>query len=341
MRAAACVAGLVLASTSAGAVEQTVKNDSLVDFSAGVIQAGFVEGEKAASWLTSPCNGNVVAVQVFWRSLFGTAPFVIGDSIDILRAGTFPTPGALAVQIGGPVLTDGVLNEYRYLDENNTIPVSVPVTTGERFVVAYTFSEAPTGLGPSVVNDTDGNVPNSNAIYARLGPGTFFWFSSQTLGVTGDWVIRAVVDCPVAAGEADVSAAIAADPSLYTAGAPLSYTITVANAGPSAAPGVVVFDAFPAAYLGATWTCAASGGATCTSGGSGNITQPVSLPAGAQVVYTVNGTVAPGTTGILSNTVTAVVSLPTTDPDGSNNSATVDSAADTDRIFADGFDPAP
>ena len=224
------------------AAEVTVKNDGLTDFSAGVIQAGFVTGEKAASWLTSPCAGNVVAVQVFWRSFSGTTGQLLGGSIDLHRAGTYPTPGTLAVEVAGPVLTDGVLNEYRYLDDNSTIPLVMPVTQGETFVVAYEFSEVPSVSGPSVVNDADGILPNRNAILAQLAPGQFVWFGSSTLGVNGDWVIRAVIDCTVSSTEADVSASITTTPGLYTPGSTLGYTITIGNAGPAAAPSVVVVD---------------------------------------------------------------------------------------------------
>ena len=155
---------------SAPPMKSRVQNDSLANGDSGTIQAGFVASEKAAAWLTSPCDGNIVAAQVFWRSLFGTAPDSIEDSIDIYRSGTFPVPGDLAQEIVGPVLTDGVLNEYRYLDENNTIPLIVPVVQDETFVVALTFAEAPDPTqGPSVVNDEDGIEPNRNAIYASLG----------------------------------------------------------------------------------------------------------------------------------------------------------------------------
>jgi len=332
----ACLCLSVVAAT-ASAAEVTVQNDSLTDFSAGVVQAGFVTNEKGASWLTSPCTGNIVAAQIFWRSLTGVSGKILGGSIDIHRAGTYPIPGILAEQIAGPLLTDGVINEYRYLDDNSTIPLSVPVTANETFVVAYRFSETPTGAGPSLVNDINGIQGGRNAIYANLG-GTFIWFASETLGVTGDWVIRAVVDCQTSGSEADVSTTITTSPSLYTPGAALAHTITVANAGPAAAPSVIVFDAFPAAYTGVTWSCAASGGATCTSGGSGNISQPVSLPAGSQVVFSVNATITANATGLISNTVTAVVNAPVVDPVQANNAATADTAPLSDRIFADDFD---
>jgi len=335
-------AGIAIA-TLAAANEVTLQNDSLTDNSTGTIQAGFVPGEKAAAWLTTPCDGNIVAAQVFWRSLFGNTGETIQSSIDIYRSGTFPVPGALAQEIAGPVLTDGVLNEYRYLDENNTVPLLVPVVQDETFIVALTFAEAPDPTeGPSVVDDDDGIEPNRNAIYASIGGGQFMWFSNTTLGVTGDWVIRAVVDCASGVNEADVGVTIFADPDQYTAGAALTYTITVANAGPAAAANTTVVDAFPAAFTGATWTCAASGGSSCTASGSGTIAQTVSLPAGSEVVYTVDGIVAAGTTGPLSNSATAVVGAPASDPDTTNNTASIETlpATNDDVIFTNGFDPA-
>lgn len=338
-RAIATLAG-VLAVCSAQAVETTMQNDSLVNFSSAVVVTGFIAGGGAASWLTSPCAGDVRAVQVFWRSQSGIGAQVIHDAINIYRSGTFPNPGALAATVGGPVLNDGVINEWRFLDENNVIPLIVPVTMGETIVVAISFDTAPPAPGgPSVVRDTNGIVPQRNAIYSNFGLG-FEWRSSESLGVTGDWVIRAVVDCPVVVQEADVAVGMSASPTSYSAGAALNYTIVVNNAGPVAALGTTVVDIFPAAYTGASWTCAATGGASCSAAGSGNITQLVNLPMGGEVVFNVAGSVAPGTTGTLVNTVTAVVPGGITDPLQNNNIATLDllPAALADDIFEDGFE---
>jgi hypothetical protein len=338
MRTSLATAFALLLTAHAGADEVTVRNDSLDNDTSGTIQAGFVAGEKAAAWLTSPCAGNIVAAQVFWRSLSGGAAQVVEDSINILRSGTFPVPGADAQDILGPVLNDGVINEYRYLDENNTIPLSVPVDAGETFVLALTFADPPPSTGPSVVNDSDGIQAGHNAIYASLGGGSFEWFSSSALGVQGDWVIRAVIDCPAGPATADLAVTLSADPPAYTAGAPLRFTITVGNAGPAGA-GASIVDAFPGAYMDAEWTCSASGGAVCAASGSGTIAQNVDLPAGGQVVYTVDGIVAPGTTGAVSDSATAVVAAPATDPDPGNNTASIEVAPAThDTIFADGFD---
>ena len=102
-----------------------------------------------------------------------------------------------------------------------------------------------------------------------------------------------------------------------------------------------IVDTFPAALNDVEWTCTASGGATCPAQGSGMIAQSIALPAGGQAVFHATGTIASGTTGPISNTATAVVGAPATDPDTDNNTASllVESAGN-DTIFADGFDAA-
>jgi uncharacterized repeat protein (TIGR01451 family) len=337
---------LIVASLSAlccvpaGAAEVTVRNDSLEALGTAAIVWGFVPGEKAGSWLTSPCNGNLRAVQVFWRSPAGTSGQTIHTAIDIHRAGTFPNPGALALNISGPVLTDGVLNEYRYLDENQTIPIVVPVAANETVVVVFEFDTEPVEfLDPSLTRDTDGNTSGRNSLYARLGPGNFVWFNSATFGLQGDWIIRAVIDCAAGPQLADVGVGMQASLAQYLAGQPLGYTIVIDNAGPVASPSTTIVDIFPPNYQAPTWTCLASGGASCIASGSGNITQTVNLPVGGAVTYSVNGTVAGAATGLLSNTVTAVVGGSVSDPMPANNTQTLELAAGGgDFVFANGFE---
>jgi uncharacterized repeat protein (TIGR01451 family) len=331
---------LLALATHANAVEVTVKNDAVVGASTATIVTGFVAGEKAASWLTSPCNGNIRAVQVFWRSQNGTAANSIERSIEISRSATFPNPGAVQTTVSGPVMNDGVFNEFRFIDENNTVPINVPVTANETFVVAFEFDGAPpSGVGPSVARDTDGITASRNGLLALVGA-NYFWFDAATLGVTGDWVIRAVVDCPVVASNVDVSVSMSALPNAYLAGQALSYSIIVANAGPAAANATSIVDIFPAALNALSWTCSAAGGASCPSpsSGTGNITNQVNLPASASVTFNVSATVAPGTVGTLSNSATAVVASSVTDTMPGNNTRTLDLQPASLLIFANGFE---
>ncbi len=177
---------------AAGAVEMTLQNDSVTDFSQVAVQVGFASNEQAAVWLTSPCDGDLVAVQIFWRSLGGGTGGTVHDSIRIHEAGTFPVPGTLLQTLVGPLLQDGFLNEFRFLDKGGTVPLIVPVVTGQVVVVSFRFDIGPSITDASVVTDVDGCQAGKNGILA-IPPGS--WFSSCALGVSGDFVIRAVVDC--------------------------------------------------------------------------------------------------------------------------------------------------
>jgi uncharacterized repeat protein (TIGR01451 family) len=109
-------------------------------------------------------------------------------------------------------------------------------------------------------------------------------------------------------------------------GTPVTYTITVTNAGPSAAVGASVTDTFPASLSGVTWTCVGGGGATCTAAGSGNLSDTVNVPVGGTVTYTVNATISADASGTLANTAT-VTAMGQLECDTANNSAT-----DTDTL---------
>ena len=103
------------------------------------------------------------------------------------------------------------------------------------------------------------------------------------------------------------------------AGAPVTYSLVVANAGPSDALNPVVTDTLPASltYVSATgtgWSCSAAG-QTVTCGAV------APLPTGTTAaVITLTATLDPGATGTVANTAT--VTSPTDDPDPSDNSST-------------------
>jgi uncharacterized repeat protein (TIGR01451 family) len=107
-----------------------------------------------------------------------------------------------------------------------------------------------------------------------------------------------------------------------TPGGVTTWTITAANAGPSAASPASVTDTFPAACSAVSYTSVAAGGATGnTAAGAGGISDlALSLPAGSSVTYTATCTIDPAAAGTLENTAT--VSSPVFDPVPGNNSAT-------------------
>jgi uncharacterized repeat protein (TIGR01451 family) len=104
-------------------------------------------------------------------------------------------------------------------------------------------------------------------------------------------------------------------------GTAVTYTITAANIGPEDAPGTSVIDIFPAALLNVNWTCVATGGATCTPAGSGDLMDVADIPIGDTVTYTVVGDVDPAAAGTLDNMAEVVLGPGLVDLDPGNNVA--------------------
>ncbi|MEQ8768967.1 MAG: hypothetical protein RIB60_00505 [Phycisphaerales bacterium] len=181
---------------AAHAQEVVVQNDSFSDGGTFAVCPCFAAGEEAAVWLTSPCDGEIVGFQIFWKSFLGGTEPSIEESIKIYEASeNFPTPGALVDELLAPVLTDGFLNEFRDIDG---VPISIPVAAGETFVVSLRFfnSNASDTFAASVGSDDSGCQASKNTV--RLTNGT--WRDACQLGVSGDWVIRAIVSCGEAQG---------------------------------------------------------------------------------------------------------------------------------------------
>jgi LPXTG-site transpeptidase (sortase) family protein len=110
-------------------------------------------------------------------------------------------------------------------------------------------------------------------------------------------------------------------------GATVTYVIVVRNAGPSTVVGASVTDTVPSSLLGATWTCVADPGASCTSSGSGNINDTVTIPVGKKVIYRLTATVSSTAATLIVNTASVLPPSGVTDSNLSNNSAT-----DTDYL---------
>ena len=191
--ATAVCAVLVLAGGAWGE-EITVQNDSFESGGSTYVVGDFVPGEQAGVRLTSPCDGSIVALQIGWLSYYGGTTPSIEEAIHVYDGSTFPAPGSELLLLEGPVLTDGALNEFRFLDENQTIPIDVPVSAGQQFYVTLEFANG-THIGDptysaSVFRDLDGCHSGKNVLYAIPGGWTNF-----CILISGDLVIRAVVDC--------------------------------------------------------------------------------------------------------------------------------------------------
>jgi uncharacterized repeat protein (TIGR01451 family) len=220
---------------------------------------------------------------------------------------------------GVAVSPDGA---FVYVTNQSSASVSV-IATATNTVTAT----IPVGAGPFGVAVT----PDGAFVYvANVGSGTVSVIDTATNTVTDTIPVGRV---PIAFGQfvGPASTAASADLALAKAdlsdpvltGKNLTYTLTVSNAGPSAAANAVLSDPIPANTT--FQSLSAPAGWSCTTpavGGTGTVQcDTASLAAGATANFTlvvkVSGA-AGGTT--LSNTAT--VSSDTADPNTANNTDT-------------------
>lgn len=102
-------------------------------------------------------------------------------------------------------------------------------------------------------------------------------------------------------------------PADAISGSEITYTVIIANAGPSNALQTVITDVVPSNVKNVSWTSAQSGAANITAGASGSagpgnvVSLTADLPAGAgnEVIITIKGTIDPGYAGALVNNAVA------------------------------------
>ena len=198
-----------------------------------------------------------------------------------------------------------------------------------------------TASGTGDINDTADLPPLSSVVYTAtatvnpgVAPGTLVNTATATppVGIPDpDLLNNSATDTDTLVyPTADL--AITKDDGLtqVSPGQYVVYTIIATNStGPSNVTGATVVDAFPPDLINVTWTCAGSGGGTCSAAGAGNINDSVNLPSGAAVVYTVNAQVDPAAEGVwwegrqaIVNTANIYPPTGAPDPDLTNNSST-------------------
>jgi uncharacterized repeat protein (TIGR01451 family) len=205
-------------------------------------------------------------------------------------------------------------------------------------VASASWTCAPSA-GASCTASGVGNIADTVNVPAG-GKVTYTVSASIAPSATGDIVNTATVEGatsatdPVPANDAatdtdtqgtslaDLGIAKTDGVTTYVPGTTTTYTIFVTNAGPSNAVGAIVSDVLPAAVTSASWTCAPSAGASCAASGTGDINDPVSLPANGSATYTVTAAISPSATGPLVNTATVAAPASANDPVPGNNTAT-------------------
>lgn len=171
------------------------------------------------------------------------------------------------------------------------------------------------GAGATVTVQVAGEVASSTTASTITNVATAATTTDQS--DTGNDSGSATVDVTTSA---DLSLTKTASPDPAVAGSPLTYTLTVSNAGPSAARGVVVTDSLPADV---TFTSSPDG---CTAAGAEVTCAVGTLASGATRTLRVIVDVDPDAEG-RTFTNSAVVDATTPDPATDNNTAAFTSAS--------------
>jgi len=218
---------------------------------------------------------------------------------------------------------DDVFNGTVWNDDADP-DTQVPYTANNNLVIEHTYANL-TLASPLVPEEPlaafTGEDPN----------GTWTLTVSDDTNLDGgsinSWSLDIQTFTCAGAAQADLSITKTDGVASATPGGTTTYTITAANAGPSAANPATVTDTFPAACTSVSYTSTATGGATGnTAAGSGNINDTaLNLPSGSTVTYTAICSISAAATGSLTNTAT--ISSAVVDPVPANNSAT-----DTDTL---------
>jgi hypothetical protein len=215
----ALVLAPALAVLSRGAAAQCsdteARIDSAPDQNAQVnICPCFTPGEVAMTILDVPAGGTPLLqeIRIFWKSFIGPQPDTLESAIivyDMNQSGaadpaTF-TPLCTEQEgciLEGPVMQDGGLNAF------DVSPLDIELPPG-RFGIGLEFLTDQT-IGnplfiPSVASDNDGHNNAGGVVRNWVLVNGVSWQSSQALGVSGDWIIRAVVQTCAASCPWDIA----------------------------------------------------------------------------------------------------------------------------------------
>ncbi len=321
-------------------IELTLATDGADDVDGGTGVDTFV-------LVVTPAEASANAASIASLQAFIDANSDPASDTGLGAAGSFPALGLTSIRniealsVGDPIGFCGAMATPIH-DIQGSGPVSPDVGNTREFegVVVGDF-QGPAGLNGFVVQEEDAEADadpmTSEAIFVfdpantvPVAVGDLVRVRGTVAEVDGSTVINdveAVMVCssgiPLPALEIELS--VTKDDGVTSAvpGGQVTYTIAVSNDGASADSSVMVTDTFPA-DLTCIYTGVGAGGTSGHTAGpaAGDIADSLDMPPGSTVTYTVTCDIAPGATGTLSNTATAMASFFLTDPDPRDNSAT-------------------
>jgi uncharacterized repeat protein (TIGR01451 family) len=236
---------------------------------------------------------------------FGDLAAATANADGVVYTMSIGTAGSCPAGVTFPSLPAGVTASYNTTSCQVTFTgMPATLTIGQTLSIGFQYTGPASGSVP--VNASVSTTTPESSTANNSASGTTV-FASADLSIT----------------KTDGTASV-------NAGATVTYTIVVSNAGPSAANNAVFTDPSVANLTVTNVTCgSASGGAVCPASSVAAMQGPgitiATLPSGGSLTFTVTGTA--GASGSIVNTATITPPAGTSDPNNADNSAT-----DTDTI---------
>ena len=259
---------------------------------------------------------------------------------------------SVAKSVDAPTITPGGVVHYTVVVTNNGAvsadgtTVSDPIPAGissQSWTCAAQAGASCTASGTGAISDTLANFPPSSfvtytltATVSSTPPATIANTASATPLAGTCAPDNTAPPCTATASSTplpQVQISKSANAASVIPGSTIIYTVEVKNTSAVAADGTTVSDAVPAGITTQSWTCTATGGATCAASGSGPISDTLAtFPAGAVATYTITATVSSAPPASITNTAS-------TTPGGNGVCAPANTAAPCTATVALGSVP--
>jgi uncharacterized repeat protein (TIGR01451 family) len=269
--------------------------------------------QDAAQWYAVNVASGTPTLAQQGRVSAGANTYITYPSIDINASG----------QIGMTYMKSGTDTSTDYLSMWVTGRVSTDATGSMETPVIV-----PAGAGVANYHDftSGGRAGDLSGINVDPVNGTF-WAANEFANnqATANWGTAIANFAPSAPANSADMAVTASGPSSVTAGTNATYTVSIVNNGPNSSIGVALTDLLPtgSTFVSMTQTAGTDAFTLAQSGGTATETANAAIAAGSSDTFSVV-VFAPSNLSTGANfSDTASVSSTTSDPNTSNNSATV------------------
>jgi uncharacterized repeat protein (TIGR01451 family) len=292
--------------------------------------------------ISVPAGGSSVDLQVQATDRYGQVSPILDTTVPVVETGPSVSFNLPSTAAGNTLSIDGTIVPVTF--STSATSRKVPGPSSPVALPGPAHSSLATGPTTVLASAVQAQIDGSGPWLPALGPyapdtnGVQHWHFDWALpaenGTTHSIAVRAVdvagnvgpvttEQSVVAATAVGVALSLSADTGGQPAspGGPITYTLTLTNAGPNLASGVVVTDTFPSGLDGLSWTCAvvANTGSSCGSptNGSGPIAATISVGVNGGVTFVANATIDQNAASPLVNQ--AFASVPGGQPNAGGN----------------------